>query len=277
MPATITIVTPENVEIRYELAGIGSRSLAAIVDILIQVLVLVILVYIFTSLGAHGLRLPETLSPWVAGAAIILLFGFFWGYSIFFETRWSGQTPGKRWLRLRVIKDGGYPIDFRAALIRNLMRYVDWLPSLYAVGVVSIFFSRDYKRLGDFVAGTLVIQEATGRRGAHAERSEVGLATGREVQVPPLRPVAPSPARPVAPEGLPPFDVSRVTRAEYQAIRHYLDRRAALPALARDRLAQKLAAPLAAHLQWREAEERPNDPNAFLEAVALWYERAHGS
>jgi uncharacterized RDD family membrane protein YckC len=268
MPATITIVTPENVEIRYELAGIGSRAQAAMVDGLIQLLVLVIVAYVVGLLSGLGLKLPSGLSPWLAGAAIILLFGFFWGYSIFFETRWSGQTPGKRWLRLRVIKDGGYPIDFRAAMIRNLMRYVDWLPSFYAVGLISIFFSRDYKRLGDFVAGTLVVQEAMGRRGDGA--------TGRKRDTPSSLPVTPSPVLPVAPGGLPPFEVARVTRAEYQAVRHYLDRRASLPEPTRDRLAQRLAAPLSARLQWLDAEP-PADPQAFLETVALWYERAHGN
>jgi uncharacterized RDD family membrane protein YckC len=269
MPATITIVTPENVEIRYELAGIGSRAQAAMVDGLIQLLVLVIVVYVVGTLSGLGLKLPSGLSPWLAGAAIILLFGFFWGYSIFFETRWSGQTPGKRWLRLRVIKDGGYPIDFRAAMIRNLMRYVDWLPSFYAVGLISIFFSRDYKRLGDFVAGTLVVQEARARTEGRRGRRGKGVDE-------PSQPRAPVPPPPLTSQGLPPFEVARVTRAEYQAVRHYLDRRTSLPEPTRDRLAQKLAAPLSARLQWLDAEP-PADPQAFLETVALWYERAHGN
>jgi uncharacterized RDD family membrane protein YckC len=253
MPATITIVTPENVEITYELAGIGSRSLAALVDTLIHALVLVLAIYAVIALGATGIHLPPGWEPWILAGGILLLFGLFWGYYIFFETRWSGQTPGKRLMRLRVIKDGGYPIDFRTAVIRNLMRYVDYLPSGYAVGVVSIFFSRDYKRLGDFVAGTLVVRERTGTA--------------------PQQLILPEPA--AAPSEPPPFDVSRLTRGEYLAIRQFLDRRDALPPPTRYRLAHTVAAPLLARLEWLR-DDRPTDTEQFLETVARWYERLRG-
>src|SRR6188474_3088963 len=109
MPATITVVTPENVEITYELAGIGSRALAALVDTLVHVLVLVLATYAWITLGRAGVHLPPEWEPWILAGGILLLFGLFWGYYIFFETRWSGQSPGKRLMRLRVIKDGGYP------------------------------------------------------------------------------------------------------------------------------------------------------------------------
>jgi uncharacterized RDD family membrane protein YckC len=252
MPATITIVTPENVEITYELAGIGSRALAAIVDTLVHGLVFLVLFLVFSLISETGVRLPSELQPWILGAGILLLFGLFWGYYIFFETRWSGQTPGKRLMHLRVIKDGGYPIDFRAALIRNLMRYVDYLPAAYAVGVMSVFFSRDYKRLGDFVAGTLVIRERAAAR--------------------PGRLILPEPASTASEP--PPFDVSRLTRAQYLTVRHYLDRRDDLPPAPRERLAEQVASPLRAHLEWRHADP-PADTQQFLEAVARWYERTH--
>jgi uncharacterized RDD family membrane protein YckC len=253
MPATITIVTPENVEITYELAGIGSRTVAAFVDSMIHALVLVVVVYAVIALNETGVRLPPGWEPWIVGGGILLLFGLFWGYYIFFETRWSGQTPGKRLLRLRVIKDGGYPIDFRTAVIRNLMRYVDWLPTAYVIGVLSIFFSRDYKRLGDFAAGTLVVRERT--------------------TVAPQQLILPQPAA-VSSEP-PPFDVSRLTRNEYLAVRQFLDRRATLPPPTRARLAQKLATPLIERLEWRIGE-RPTTAELFLETIARWYERMRG-
>jgi uncharacterized RDD family membrane protein YckC len=253
MPATITIVTPENVEITYELAGIGSRALAAIVDALIHALMFALIIGAVIALGQAGVTLPPELAPWIGGAGILLLFGLFWGYYIYFETRWSGQTPGKRVVGLRVIKDGGYPIDFRAALIRNLMRYVDYLPGAYGVGVLSIFFSRDYKRLGDFVAGTLVVRERA----------------GHTVQ----RLVLPEEPTMAAAEP-PPFDVSRLTRAEYLAVRQYLDRREALPPPRRLQLRHRIADPLMARLEWFR-DDRPTDADAFLEAVARWYERTH--
>jgi uncharacterized RDD family membrane protein YckC len=252
MPATITIVTPENVEITYELAGIGSRSLAALADTLVHALMFALILYGVFLLGETGWSPPPALAPWLAAAGILLLFGLAWGYFIYFETRWSGQSPGKRLMRLRVIKDGGYPIDFRAALTRNLMRYVDWLPFFYAIGLLSIFFSRDYKRLGDFVAGTLVV-------------SERSAATPQRL-IPPEMPSAASEP--------PPFDVSRVSKAEYLAVRRYLDRRDSLPASARERLAAQIAVPLIARLEWLRGEP-PADTQQFLETVARWYERAH--
>lgn len=267
MPATITIVTPENVEIEYELAGIGTRAVATILDTLIYGLALFLVVYALVASAVLGVRLPEGLGPWFLAALTLLLFGSFWGYYIYFETKWSGQTPGKRAMQIRVIKDGGYPIDFRAAMTRNLMRYIDFLPWFYAIGFLSIFFSRDYKRLGDFVAGTLVVQEGGARRRSTAAR--------RAPTAPDLRPATPE-LSPAADAGLAPFDVSQVTRAEYRAVRQYLERRHFLPIPARRQLLDRLHAPLRARLVWHQGEP-PADPETFLETVARWYERKHGA
>jgi uncharacterized RDD family membrane protein YckC len=252
MPATVTIITPENVELTYELAGIGTRFLAALVDMLLHGLIFLLFTLAILALYFAGLRVPEWLEPWAVGGTILFLFGLFWGYSIVFETRWSGQTPGKRLMQIRVIKDGGYPIDFRAAVIRNLMRYVDYLPFGYAVGAMAIFFSRDYKRLGDFVAGTIVVSERLVRT--------------------PQRLLLPE--TPAAPSEPPPFAVSRVTHTDYLAVRHYLDRRDALPPPTRDRLAARIAQPLMTRLGWHDSG---SDVQAFLESVAQWYERTHGT
>lgn len=260
MPATVTIVTPENVEIEYELAGIGSRALAALLDTMIHLLALALAGYAIWAAWRAGVRVPPALGPWLLAAGTIILFGFFWGYYVYFETRWSGQTPGKRAMRLRVIRDGGYPIDFRAALTRNLMRYVDFLPMWYCAGAISIFFSRDYKRLGDFVAGTIVVQE--GRAEKRSKRAPV----------PPTDPFGAAQT-----DGdLPPFDVSAVSRAEYRAVRQYLDRRHSLAVPVRRELLSRLESPLRARLAWH-AGDPPADPEAFLESVALWYERRHGT
>jgi uncharacterized RDD family membrane protein YckC len=89
-----------------------------------------------------------------------LIFVIFFGYFTFFETWWSGQTPGKRWLKLRVIQEDGRPIDFFSALLRNVLRMIDMVPPpLYSLGIISIFASAHAKRLGDFAANTVVIKE----------------------------------------------------------------------------------------------------------------------
>src|SRR5262249_27651903 len=156
MDQLLNIRTPEHVELRYKLAGIGNRFLAFALDSLILVSAVVVL-----CLGVLGawVFLPDVknLKMIVAAAAVRLFFILYYGYFLTFETIWNGQTPGKRKLHIRVIRDDGRPITFFEALIRNLMRIVDSFPPfLYAVGSLSIFFSAKAKRLGDYVAGTVV-------------------------------------------------------------------------------------------------------------------------
>jgi uncharacterized RDD family membrane protein YckC len=100
--------------------------------------------------------LPKLLGP---ALAIFILFAIYWGYFAFFESIWSGQTPGKRYAGIRVIKDSGRPINTFEAIGRNLMRAVDGLPGVYGVGLVCMMCNRQSRRLGDFVAGTVVVHE----------------------------------------------------------------------------------------------------------------------
>ena len=84
---------------------------------------------------------------------------FYWGYYVFFEMLWNGQSPGKRWVGLRVIRTDGTPITLSEALIRNLVRIVDFLPATYGVGIITMFIDKQSRRLGDLAAGTLVVQD----------------------------------------------------------------------------------------------------------------------
>ncbi|MGD8585015.1 MAG: RDD family protein [Chloroflexota bacterium] len=156
----INIDTPENVVFDYEVSGIGSRFLAAMIDSTLIVIGMVIVNFtglLLTTLLGFG---EMTVGPSVI-LAILGLFSFlvFWGYYIFFEIVWNGQSPGKRWLRLRVLRIDGTPIGAREAAIRNLVRIVDFLPVFYGVGLVAMFANRRDRRLGDFAAGTLVVHE----------------------------------------------------------------------------------------------------------------------
>jgi uncharacterized RDD family membrane protein YckC len=96
---------------------------------------------------------------WLTAAAGILGFLFLWGYYIYFETSWNGQTPGKRWAGIRVIRQDGLPINLSEVIIRNLIRIVDFLPLLYGLGIVAMFADSQSRRLGDLAAGTLVVRE----------------------------------------------------------------------------------------------------------------------
>jgi len=163
MSRYVEFVTPENIEVSYELAGIGSRFVAAVIDHAIQLGVLIALAFGSLYLLSGGAMLRRTalasLPLWFEAGLILATFLVLFGYHTFYELRWGGQTPGKRIARLRVVRDGGYPIDFYSSLVRNLVRIVDILPPPYGAGLISVFCSREYKRLGDWAAGTLVIKE----------------------------------------------------------------------------------------------------------------------
>lgn len=154
----LIIETSEQTAIEFPLAGIGSRFLAVAVDLLLRVGFLVALGIIVALFGWGGV-LSNIRWQWTIALLVIAYFLLETGYFAFFEVIWNGQTPGKRWTHLRVIKDSGRGVGVPDAILRNLMRIVDYLPSFYAVGVVIILISPENKRLGDYAAGTVVVHE----------------------------------------------------------------------------------------------------------------------
>jgi uncharacterized RDD family membrane protein YckC len=156
----LRIDTPEQIALELPLAGIGSRFLALAIDTLIQSVFYLItaIIFIFTlPLGSSVFMfLPKLVGP---ALAVFILFAIYWGYFAFFESIWSGQTPGKRYAGIRVIKESGRPINAFDAIGRNLMRAVDGLPGIYGVGLVCMMCNQQSRRLGDFVAGTVVVHE----------------------------------------------------------------------------------------------------------------------
>ncbi|MBV8198761.1 MAG: RDD family protein [Candidatus Eremiobacteraeota bacterium] len=170
MDRTVDVRTPESIAFSYELAGLGSRFLALAVDQAIQLLTLAAIVagmvlvlrHLPMEQKLHVLNTsPVNVVKSIALAIIITtVFVVFFGYFIIFEALWNGQTPGKKLLGLRVVRDGGYPIDFGASLIRNLIRVGEATLGYYALSVVSTLLSSENKRLGDLAAGTIVVRDA---------------------------------------------------------------------------------------------------------------------
>ena len=157
----LTIETPEQTALDFTIAGIGSRFLALAYDTLLQMLVGFI-----AGLGGSiviGLLAAAVPTASLWGFALLVLFFFFlyFGYFAFFEIIWNGQTPGKRKAGIRVIKDSGRPLTPAESIARNLLRIVDWLPAFYAVGIVSAVLTKENKRLGDLIAGSLVVRESS--------------------------------------------------------------------------------------------------------------------
>ena len=159
----LNIDTPENVTFGYEVAGIGSRFLATVFDtlliIFLQMLVYTTLLLILTSVNTISTLFASASEAWLFGLLGLLAFAFFWGYYVFFEILWNGQSPGKRLIRLRVIRQDGTPAGVSEAIIRNLIRLIDFLPATYGVGVITMFIDRQSRRLGDLAAGTLVVYD----------------------------------------------------------------------------------------------------------------------
>jgi uncharacterized RDD family membrane protein YckC len=155
----LNIDTPENVIFGYEIAGIGSRFLAAIVDSLIIAVLLGIAYFTLALFMAAAEFVVEEVMAWIVAFYSLLTFAILWGYYILFEIVWNGQSPGKRWQRLRVLRSDGTPIGAIESFIRNLVRIIDFLPIAYGIGVVTMFINGQSRRLGDLAAGTLVVRE----------------------------------------------------------------------------------------------------------------------
>ena len=216
----ISIPTPEGVEIEMVLAGLGSRLAAAAIDF-------IIINGIILSLWLVGIVIatPADLAGGVLAAGLIsVTFLVLFGYDTAFETLYSGRTPGKRLLGIRVVRTGGEPVGFLAAAVRNLLRLVD--VGLLPVGVLCILFTARNQRVGDLAAGTLVVREV--RPGV----------------------VVPSMPGPWAGGGwagadrYAGWDVSGVTAAEVATVRRFLERRHSLDPAARHQLGEELAARL---------------------------------
>jgi uncharacterized RDD family membrane protein YckC len=155
----LSIETPELVAIELPLAGIGSRFIALLVDYLIWGAGMA-LVYFLAFLLLPALYIFNRISAqWAEAIVIFVFFLFNWGYFTLFEAFWNGRTPGKRVAKIRVIQRSGRSIGLVESMARNLVRYVDQLPFFYAVGVITMFVTRQHQRLGDLAAGTLVVRD----------------------------------------------------------------------------------------------------------------------
>jgi uncharacterized RDD family membrane protein YckC len=169
---TLIIETPERVPLHFALASIGNRFIACAIDHTIQIVTLIVIVILFlfvADVADLGNRLSST-PKWVLALLIIFVFLLMSGYFAFFEWLWHGQTPGKRWMKLRVIREDGRPISFFEAVVRNLLREFDIMPfPFYSIGLISVFATNRDQRVGDLVAGTVVVREREAEAPAFAE------------------------------------------------------------------------------------------------------------
>lgn len=229
----LIIETPERVPLHFALASIGNRFLACAVDHALQGLVLTIIglaaviIANVSVVWAYFTSAPK----WIYAVMLILLFLTFSGYFTFFEWIWSGQTPGKRLMKLRVLREDGRPITFWEAAVRNLIRNLDMMPTpFYSIGLISVFANARDQRVGDMVAGTVVVRER------EAEAPEFSQVFASPVSDPALR------------RSFKPVDftasLNSLTESEIQVVETFLRRRWDLADVPRQWMAWRVALPI---------------------------------
>lgn len=225
---TVTIETPEHFELQFQLAGIGVRFLAYLVDRVIQAGVIFGLIVVVSLLFFMSGKMAEVtdffvsaqkfLKQWILALAILVYGITTIGYFLLFEYLWSGTTPGKRSQHIRVIRKDGRPITFLDATVRNILRFVDLLADVYPLGLLVMFLDSKNRRLGDMAAGTLVVVE-------------------KDVIEPFTETV---PKRPSQTDPELSYAVSSMTPEDYRLIARFLTRRSELDAEYRARLAWEI-------------------------------------
>lgn len=241
---------PEEIDLQVEVANVGSRTLAILVDIGIGALALFI-VYGLTLIFARDVAndwLTRVSSNALTTLLILLIFGFQWCYFNVFEWIWNGQTPGKRLLHLRVIKVDGSPVSWIDVLLRNLSRPVDTLGPMGLIGLLMIFVSRKGQRLGDLMGRTLVIHETQIDWSIFDQLENVAARTAGSVTV-----AAPA---------------IRLSSAQWELLHRYLNRREHFDAEVRLRLARLLFEALKPSVQGTELALSPLAPEDWLVELA---------
>ena len=224
----LTVETPDHIELQFQLAGIGKRFLAYLIDRLIQFclifalfLVIVLILLAASKIAAIASVLHElqrVLGQWIIAFAFVAYGIISLGYFMLFEYMWSGSTPGKRSQNIRVIRKDGTPISFLEAAVRNILRAVDILGDVYPLGLVVMFIDSRNRRLGDLVAGTLVIAESVSK--LPSGENSTGSPGENDQQ---LRLI-----------------VNAMTSADHQLVRKFLARREALDNEYRKKLVQEI-------------------------------------
>ena len=251
-----TLHTPESVELEFTLAGIGNRAYALVIDYIFLGLILIVFLVgalIFNSVLvktiANLVGSTNGLELWSIAVQVLIGFFIYVGYFVFFETVWSGQTPGKRYVKIRVIRDDGRPVRLQQSTLRALLRPFD---ELFFIGVFLIVFNQREKRLGDLVAGTLVIQEEQTVKAAAFKVSTSAKSLAKKL--------------------LTDADISRLLPEDFTVIREYLQRREAMIPNARNELSKQLATQVKQIIRLEKLPAKV-DANVFLEAVYEAYQQ----
>lgn len=248
----VTLETPEHVELHLELAGVGSRFLAGFVDSLAQLALIVglgfALGYTRWAITGDPSKLGMNVAIVIFSSMLIVI-----AYYIIFEMAWGGQSPGKRMAGLVVVRDDGGPVGLSESALRNILRVVDILPAFYTLGMAFIFLTRKCKRIGDLVAGTMVIKvRETAPRAVQQASAE---APGRSPEA--LTDALVLRAR---------AHIAALSPQELDTVARFVERRAELEPEGRRAVAARIAEGLRHKFPALSPQEAP-DPEVFLEII----------
>ncbi len=254
-----TVETPEQVQLHLELAGLGTRSVAFILDALIRyglLLSVLLAVSLYTETTFSDFK--ELSKKTIVILFALLMFAVEWLYFVMFEWLWNGQTPGKRAIHIRVLKDGGGPISFLDAALRNLLRPIDSTGPMCSIGMLFIFFHSRHKRPGDLVAQTIVVRER-----------KISMA---QVLSPPSTPSS----TPGTSRFTPLIQHIALNTAEHEMINRYLHRRQHLDPVARQRVCHQITSTILGKVRGGPGEsqfELPTEPDydQFLEELLAYH------
>lgn len=249
----VTHQTPESVELEFTLAGIGNRAWALLIDYHILGLLVVVFLIVWSIISWQLVEITGNLfrrvdiGLWLVAIALLVMYFVYTGYFILFETLWQGQTPGKRFAKIRVVKDDGRPIGIGQATLRSLLRAFD--DTLF-LGAFLIMFTVREKRLGDIAAGTIVIQ------------AESPVAAADSIS---------DGANELAHQLLHQADFTQLLPDDFAVIREYLQRRKAMSPKAREQLSLQLAQQVKSIIALEKLPQAVT-ADVFLEAVYLAYQ-----
>jgi uncharacterized RDD family membrane protein YckC len=242
--------TPESVELEFVLAGLGNRIYALVIDYLIWsfILFIILLAWAFLFVQVAWLQ-SNPIRQWVWAIQFLMLFLVYIGYFVAFETLWRGQTPGKRYVKIRVIRADGRTVGIQQSILRSLLRPID---DLFCLGFLSIIFSKQEKRLGDWVAGTILIQEGQ-------------AVTNQKIAISPA-------ATELVGRLIETGKIAALTPDQFATIRKYLYRYPALDPTTRNGVSDRLADQL---LKRIELTNKPPtiDAHLTIEAIYLAYQQ----
>ena len=253
----IALQTPESVELDFTLAGIGNRAYALVIDDIIFGLILILSLviwalftyFLYQVVHIDNWIASDTLGLWLFAIQLLIMFSIYVGYFAFFETLWQGQTPGKRIVKIRVIREDGRPVRLPQATLRALLRPID---DFFFLGMFLIIFSKQEKRLGDWLAGTLVIQE---EQNLSPKKFNISV----EAQL-------------LAQELLQNSAIAELLPEDFAIIREYLQRREEMLPKSRRELSIKLAHQAKSLIKLEDVPDETS-ANIFLEAIYFAYQQ----